>query len=81
MNVTFPSAAVPGPSPISLQIPDNWTVSALPAASLLAIAPEIPGHFRPNVVVSHARTAAIATLEEVAAAARAELAELADFTP
>ena len=81
MNVTFPSNAVPGPSPISVQIPDNWEVAPMPAASLLAIAPVIPGHFRPNVVVSHARTAGIASLEEVAAAARAELAELPDFTP
>ena len=78
--LVIPSAAIPGPAPVSLTVPEDWIASAAPAVTAIALAPEREGHFRPNVVLTHARMPADADLALLASAGRQVVEALPEFT-
>lgn len=53
--LNFPSADFPAFPVISIDVPDDWQGLTLAGAVIAAAAPEVPGEFRPNVVVSVTR--------------------------
>ncbi len=53
--LSFPSSDFPAFPAIGIDIPDDWQGFTLAGAVLAAAAPEVPGEFRPNVVVSITR--------------------------
>ena len=61
--LTFPSAQFPALPTISLDVPDDWQPIVVPGTILAVAAPEVPGVFRPNLVVSVTRFAADYSLE------------------
>ncbi|MFV0307272.1 MAG: hypothetical protein ACK5OX_05980 [Desertimonas sp.] len=52
LEVGFPSADFPGPTPFSLRIPLAWRGFAVPDAQLAVGAADPVARFRPNVVVN-----------------------------
>lgn len=64
--LTFPSDAFPALATITVEIPDDWSAISVPGTILAAAAPEVPGEFRPNVVVSITRFGADYSLDVAA---------------
>ncbi len=64
--LTFPSDAFPALPTITVEIPDDWSAISVPGTILAAAAPETPGEFRPNVVVSVTRFSADYALDVAA---------------
>lgn len=59
----YPSDRYPSVPTVSVECPNDW--EPVPASGVLmaAAAPEVPGEFRPNIVVTWARLAADYTVE------------------
>jgi hypothetical protein len=73
MIATYPSPELPGPASLSVDLPNGWAAHVSPEFALVALGPEDPGRFRPNLCVSLARVSAQRSIGDYAAAARAEL--------
>lgn len=52
---THPSSEFPAPPTLTLEAPDDWGPVVAPGAAMAVAAPEEPGTFRANVVVTVAR--------------------------
>lgn len=68
-TIAYPSAEIPGPPHVSVDIPDDWESLLVPGVQLAVAQPRIEGRFRANVVVTVQRFGPEFTLE----AARAGL--------
>jgi len=64
--LTFPSDAFPALPTIAIDVPDDWAAITVPCTIMAAAAPETPGEFRPNVVVSVTRFGADYSLDVAA---------------
>ncbi len=63
-TLTYPSAQIPGPPHISMDVPDDWEVLTIPGVQIAIAEPVVDGQFRLNVVVTVQRFAAGFTLEQ-----------------
>lgn len=61
--LTFPSDAFPALPSITVDLPDDWSPISVPGTIAAAAAPDVPGEFRPNVVVSVTRFGADYSLD------------------
>ena len=77
--LVIPSGEVPGPAAVSVELPEGWSATPAPGVTAIALAPEIEGRFRPNIVLTHARMPAASDLAVIAGAGRQVVEALPDF--
>lgn len=61
-SISYPSADFPGPSRVTVQVPDDWETLTVPGVQLAVAQPRVEGRFRANVVVTVQRFGAEFTL-------------------
>lgn len=61
--LTFPSPQFPSYPSITVEVPEDWQPISVPGTLMAVAAPEVPGEFRPNVVVSVTRFSADYSLD------------------
>lgn len=63
--IECPSELIPGPVPIRIEIPDDWTVGPAPLVSFVAVAPQGEAAVTTNAVVMLRRVGDSLDLEEM----------------
>lgn len=77
-TIQYPSDDFPGPTPVSVVLPDSWVVYPAPEVSFLAASPQDGENPRMSAVVSVRRVSAELSLEELMASLTEEVLAIPD---
>lgn len=75
-TIQCPSDALPGPVPVSVEIPEEWTASPAPMVSFVAVAPEPVSGVTTNAVVVSQRVWESIEIEQIGEMIAADLGEI-----
>lgn len=76
ITVTCPSQEIPGPVPVSIDVPNGWLVQPAPGVVFVAAAPEESAGVHANAVVSIRRVDSDLTIEQLGRLVTEEISQL-----
>ncbi len=75
-TVSYPTESLPGPVPVSLELPTGWSTGPAPLSAFAAVAPEEVAGVYSNAVVSIARIDEATGLDELGEMIAQDLADV-----